>query len=421
MQVFKFGGASVKDSDGVRNVTDIIGRFQQDKPVIVVSASGKTTNGLEDVVNAFWKKTGDAQKHLDKIKANHAELVEGLLGKDHPILDDLNDIYTEVEWVIEGEPQDSYDYIYDQIVSAGEFLSSRILSAFLQKSGIANTWLDARDVIRTDDHWREPAIIWDDTERKIQKKVAPMLEKGLVVTQGFIGSTKDNNTTTLGREGSDFTAAIFSYALRAKTMTIWKDVPGVLNADPRLFPEAVKIDRMSYEEAIEMTYYGAQVIHPKTMRPLQIRNVPLHVKCFLDPDAAGTVIEAISSPINYPPVIVVKKNQALLKVTSKDFYFINEQKLAVLFEALSKHRIKVNLMQNSAMSLFLCVDNRPDNISALMLSLIVDYQIEKIDGLEMLTVRHFNNDILNGLKYAKSIVLEEKTQRTAQLVIRSLN
>lgn len=420
MQVFKFGGASVKDAAGMRNVAGILGQFSQEQLVIIVSATGKTTNALEDVVNAYFKKSDNPNQLLQKVKDNHqqicTELFEGSIPED--LTDDLGEIYASIEWVLEEPVQDSYDYIYDQIVSQGEFISTKILAAYLNIQNLPTQWLDARDVLLTDDRWREPNIVWDETEKRISSKVAPMLNKGFVVTQGFVGSTNDNNTTTLGREGSDFSASIFAYSLRASRMAIWKDVIGVLNADPRLFPEATKIDHLSYDEAIEMTFYGAQVIHPKTMRPLQIRNIPLNVKCFLDAQLPGTVVDS-SAKGNYPPIIVVKKNQSLLRITSKDFYFIDEPKMAKLFEAFAKYRIKVNLMQNSAMSLLVCVDNRPDNIADLTLELVVDFGIEKTDSLELITVRHHNADILNGLKYGKTIMVEERSTSTAQMVVKN--
>lgn len=419
MQIFKFGGASVKDAEGYRNVAGIINKHKGQPLLVIVSASGKTTNALEDVVNAFWKKTGDTKIHLDKVKKHHEQILKTLFDEEHSIYDEIHDLYTELDWVLEGNPtDDSYDYLYDQVVSVGEFLSSKILAAYLNQVSIKTHWLDARDIIKTDDRWREPAINWEQTELQAKKLLPNLLKDQLIVSQGFVGCTSDNMTTTLGREGSDFSAAIFAYCLRAQGMTIWKDVPGVLNADPRLFPEAIKLDKIDYEEAIEMTYYGAQVIHPKTMRPLQIRNIPLFVKCFLKPEAPGTVVDGSKVEIPYPPVIVVKKEQALLTITSKDFYFIDEPKMANLFAHFANHRLKVNLLQNSAMSLVVCVDNKPENISALTLALIVDFHIEKQDNLELITIRHYNNDILNGLKYGKSVVVEERTPITCQLIVK---
>lgn len=420
MKVFKFGGASVKDAAGIRNVTAIIKSYLADKPLIIVSASGKTTNALEDVVNAFYKKTGEANTHLEKVRQYHNDILDELFPKGHVVYDDINDIFAELDWVLEENPaNDPYDYIYDQVVSLGELMSSRILAAYFNQEGIPTTWLDVRDVMMTDTTYREANVRWEETEKRMNNVVPALREKGLVVTQGFIGITPENTTTTLGREGSDFTAAIFSWALNADSMTIWKDVPGVLNADPRLFENAVKIDHLSYEEAIEMTYYGAQVIHPKTMRPLQNRNIPLYVKSFINPDGAGSVVDGNTSGKTYPPVIVVKKKQALMEISSNDFFFINEEKLSEIFDIFTKHRIKVNMMQNTAMKFLTCVDNNADRVAAALEALNTNFHVTLRENLELLTVRHYSNEMLDYLKFGKTVLLEEKIPGTVQIVVSS--
>lgn len=418
MKVFKFGGASVKDAAGVRNVTDIIGRFKEENPIIIVSASGKTTNALEAVVNAFYHKEGDVQAALQTVREHHQTILDALFPQGHPIFTDVHDTFAEIEWVLEEDPQhDPYDYIYDQIVSVGEFLSTKIVAAYLNQQGLAATWLDVRDVLHTDSTYREGNVNWEETEKRIRFLVPELRAKGLVVTQGFVGVTPENTTTTLGREGSDFTAAIFAHCLHADAMTIWKDVPGVLTADPRLFENALKLDHLSYEEAIEMTYYGAQVIHPKTMRPLQVKNIPLYVKSFIDPDGAGTVVDGKPVLQPYPPVIVVKKQQALLQISSKDFYFINEDKLCELFAIFTKHRVKVNLMQNTAMKFLVCLDNQPSKLEALLKDMEAHYTTIATENLELITVRHYNAVMLDHLKYGRKVHLEEKIPQTAQLVV----
>lgn len=417
MKVFKFGGASVKDAAGIKNVSNIIRRFQADKPYIVISALGKTTNALEAVLNAYFHRNADLREKLEKVKESHFQIINELFDSEHSIREEIHDTFAEIEWIIEEEPNDAYDYLYDQIVSIGEFLSSRIVAAYLNQVGIASTWLDVRDVILTDSTYREGNIQWAETEKRAQAVLPPLHAKGLVVTQGFVGITKENTTTTLGREGSDFTAAILAYCLNADSMTIWKDVPGVLTADPRLFENAVKLDHISYEEAIEMTYYGAQVIHPKTMRPLQNRNIPLYVKSFIDPDGLGTAVDGRPVLAPYPPVIVVKKGQALLQIASKDFYFINEEKLSDLFVLFTKYRLKINLMQNTAMKFLVCVDNHPERLQPLLAEMAAKYDTVCTEHLELVTVRHYDSATLEFLKYNRNVLLEERIPQTVQLVM----
>jgi aspartate kinase len=420
MIVFKFGGASVKDAEGIRNVARIIARYQAENPVVIVSASGKTTNALEAVVNAHCLGLGDAAAALEGVKKHHRAILEDLFGPDHPIYADVHDAFAEIEWMLEETPgHDPYDYVYDQMVSVGEFLSTKIVAAHLDQLGMAARWLDVRDVLRTDATYREANVDWAETEKRMLAIVPELRRQGLVVTQGFVGVTPENTTTTLGREGSDYTAAIFAHCLRAEGMTIWKDVPGVLNADPRLFSDARKIDHLSYEEAIEMTYYGAQVIHPKTMRPLQVRNIPLFVKSFLDPDGLGTVVDGRPVEQPYPPVIVVKKQQALLQVASNDFHFINEDKLHELFGLFAKHRVKVNLLQNTAMKCLMCVDSQPMKLEGLLRDLQGTYDVAVTDQLELITVRHYDEPLVDWLKQGRRVHLEERIPQTVQLVVQA--
>ena len=420
MKVFKFGGASVKDPAAIKNVSNILKGFTSEELVIVISASGKTTNALEDVINEFWNN-GNPKAALEIVKKHHYGLIDELFENKQEISDKVNDKLVEIEWVLDEKNRDSYDYTYDQIVSCGEFLSTMIVSAYLNEVGITNTWLDARDVVATDDTYREAKINWEQTEKQVATKVTPLLEKGFVITQGFIGCTSENNTATLGREGSDFSAAIFSYCLNAESMSIWKDVPGVLTGDPRLFKNVLKIDQLSYREAIEMTYYGASVIHPKTIKPLQNKNIPLHVRSFIEPTGSGTVIMSSPELQEYPPCIIVKKNQMILYIATRDFSFVAEDHLSEIFTLMAKHRIKVNMTQNTAVSFSVCLDNDPKRVANLIKDLQENYKVIKDEGLELLTVRHYRNrESLLKDQENKLIILESYLSNTAQLVVKDL-
>jgi len=420
MQVFKFGGASLKDAAGVRNVANILQRYRHQSLLIVVSAMGKTTNALEAVVAAHYKQNGQAQALLDAIKEQHYVIMRELFSPDHEVFTAVSDIFVEAEWVLEEPPAENYDYTYDQIVCVGELASSKIVAAYLQEVGLPTQWLDARDVIITDNTYREGWVLWERTRPNALRLIPPMLERGgFVLTQGFIASSTENFTTTLGREGSDYSAAIFSFCLDAQSMTIWKDVPGVLNADPRLFENTVKLDRLSYREAIEMTYYGAQVIHPKTIKPLQNKSIPLYVKSFLDPEASGT---EISSDVEetYPPIVVVEKNQTLLHIITNDYSFVAEQHIARLFAELAALRIFVNVMQNTAISFTICVPNVPDRIEKFVQGIADQFHVKRQDGLELITVRHYNEETIANLKKGMIVLFEERLRNTLQMVVKNV-
>jgi aspartate kinase len=420
MQVFKFGGASLKDAAGVQNVASILQRFHNQPIVVVVSAMGKTTNALEEVVAAHAKQSGKAQELYDAFKERHYEIMRALFEPGDEAFAAVNDILVEGEWVIEEKPAEDYDYMYDQIVSMGELVSSKIVAAYLNKIGLKTQWLDARDVVATDNTYREGWVIWEKTKTNAQKIVAPMLAQGgFVLTQGFIGSTSENFTTTLGREGSDYSAAIFSHCLDAEGMSIWKDVPGVLNADPRMFDNTIKLDRLSYKEAIEMTYYGAQVIHPKTIKPLQNKNIPLFVKSFLDPDAPGTEISSDTDD-NYPPIIVVEKNQALLHISTLDYSFVAEHHMARLFGKAADLRIFVNMMQNTAVSFTICVPNVPDRIERFSKDVADEFKVKTEQGLELITIRHYTEETIANLKKGKIVLFEERIRNTMHMVVKNV-
>ena len=420
MKVFKFGGASLKDAAGLRNVASILQRYANEQLVIIVSAMGKTTNALEEVMAAHVQQNGQAQGLYDALKEKHYGLMRELFDPQNEVFAAVNDVFVEGEWVLEEKPSDNYDYMYDQIVCVGELVSSKITAAFLSQSGLETAWLDARDVVATDNTYREGWVIWDKTKANAQKIMPALLTKGgFVLTQGFIGSTSENFTTTLGREGSDYSAAIFSHCLDAESMSIWKDVPGVLNADPRLFEHVIKLDRLSYREAIEMTYYGASVIHPKTIKPLQNKNIPLFVKSFLDPDAPGTEISSDNEE-TYPPMVMVEKNQALLHITTLDYSFVAEHHMARLFGKAADLRIFVNMMQNTAISFTICVPNQADRIEKFSQEIADEFKVKSESGLELITIRHYNEDTIANLKKGKIVLFEERIRNTLQMVVRAI-
>ncbi len=417
IQVYKFGGASVKSADGIRNVGQIVEKYGHPPLVIIVSAIGKTTDALEGVIEAFAKtEYAVAKERFDAIKLTHFTLSQELGGSEES-LSRLNDAFVEVDWILEGEYDQKYDYVYDQIVSIGEVASSIVLAGYLTTLGLPVTWMDARGIIRTDDLYRESWVDWAITEQNITQQVAPVLVAGgIVVTQGFIGSTADNETTTLGREGSDYSAAIFSYCLGAQSMSIWKDVPGVLTADPRIFKNVTKLDHLSYREAIEMTYYGAKVIHPKTIKPLQNKNIPLFVKSFVDPTAAGTRVDA-DAPLAYPPIITVEHDQALVQIQTRDFSFVAEHHLKDLFNLIADHRLQVNLMQNTAISFAISVNDIDDRVDRFAEAIQKDFSTEILRGLELYTMRHADNYVIQEQRRGRLVLMDERAGNTVQMVM----
>lgn len=420
MKVFKFGGASIKDATNIQNVAAILQRYKNDSLVVVVSAMGKTTNAMEEVVAAHAKENGQATTLYNAVKEQHYAIMRELFEADDEVFTAINDTFVEGEWVLDEKPAENYDYMYDQLVCMGELVSSKIVAAYLNKIGLPTAWLDARDVVATDNTYREGWVLWDKTKTNAQKIVPPMLEKSrFVLTQGFIGSTSENFTTTLGREGSDYSAAIFSHCLDASGMTIWKDVPGVLNADPRIFDNTIKLDRLSYREAIEMTYYGAQVIHPKTIKPLQNKNIPLFVKSFLNPEAPGTEISSDTDDL-YPPIIVVEKNQALLHISTLDYSFVAEQHMARLFKMAADLRIFVNMMQNTAVSFTICVPNVPDRIEKFVNGTSDEFKVKVESGLELITIRHYTPETIESLKKGKIVLFEERIRNTMHMVVKNI-
>ncbi len=417
MKVFKFGGASVNTIERIQHLARILAGMEMDNVLIVISAIGKTTNALEKVAEAFYAgKKDDALELFRQVRIVHDDLAKYLLVKNALSTDQkLNDLYTEAEWLLHDKPVRDYDYYYDQVVCIGELLSTTIISAYLNEEGLVNTWIDVRDILRTDDQFRDANIDWNYTQEKVEQLVKPLLEKGMVITQGFIGTTDENESTTLGREGSDYTAAIFTNMLDAESLTIWKDVEGVMNADPKQFPHAVIIPELNYDEVIEMAFYGAQVIHPKTIKPLQNKNIPLWVKCFLNPDILGTIIHNKSIK-GLPAIIVLKKDQVLVQLHTKDFSFVGEKPMSRLYEILASLHVKPNLVQSGAVSIQVCLDDRPDKIEKLALAASELFDVELEKNLAMLTVRHYTNKEMTELVDGKKVKLLQQTPETLQVI-----
>ncbi|MBL4594521.1 MAG: aspartate kinase [Flavobacteriales bacterium] len=421
MKVFKFGGASVKDANAVKNVGEII-KLHKDNLVVVVSAMGKTTNGLEKVVESYLNKDGKVQENLQVVREFHSSILNDLFeNKNHPIFNEIHNTFVEIEWEIEDDATRKYNYIYDQIVSVGEIISTKIVSAYLNETGLKNTWLDVRNIIQTDNTHRNAKIDWKLTELLVPKVISPLLKKenqSVIITQGFIGSSSELFTTTLGREGSDFSAGILAYCLDAESVTIWKDVPGMLNADPKWFDNTIKLDNISYHEAVELAYYGASVIHPKIIKPLHNKNIPLYVKSFVSPQANGTVINENTKDDSLVPSFIFKMNQVLISISAKDYSFIMEDNLSHIFGVFSNYGISINLMQNSAISFSVCIDFDKQKTHQLIDELKKDYKILYNDNLELVTIRHYDQQTIERVTKEKEILVEQKSRQTARFVMK---
>jgi aspartate kinase len=418
MQVFKFGGASVKDAAGVKNLAKIVQQYPVTNLLIVVSAMGQTTNKLEELTWAYIKGDENAHQLFDKIKAFHFQLINELFDDPkNPVFDEVANTFVEIEWLLEEEASDAPDYLYDQIVSIGELVSTKIVAAYLNLVGTFTIWVDARSYIKTDNNYRDAHVIWEKTEQEINKHLPSFLDKGIVLTQGFIGGTSENFTSTLGRDGSDYSAAIFCASLNAESMTIWKDVPGVLNADPKWFDETEKIPQLSYHEAIELTYYGATVIHPKTIKPIQNKGIPLHVRSFIEPELKGTSITNMGSPLPVPSFIF-KVNQVLISIFPKDFSFIIEEHLSDIFNVFHKNKIKVNTMLNSAISFSVSVNYDENKLKQLIADLSDTFKVKYNTGLELVTIRHYNQQTIDRVTVNKEVLLEVKSRHTCQMVMK---
>lgn len=419
MKVFKFGGASVNSVERIKNVSGILKEYKGEKLLVVISAIGKTTNALEKVTEAFYNnKKDEALQLFEQVKQQHLTTAKYLLVTNYLSCEEqLKGFFTEAEWLLHDRPVRDYDYYYDQVVCIGELLSTALVSQYLNEIGINNKWIDVRDIIRTDDNFRDANIDWEYTSSKVNDSIIPLFNNtNIVLTQGFIGATDENESTTLGREGSDYTAAVFANMLDAESQTIWKDVESVMNADPKQFTDAQPIHELNYNEVIEMAYYGAQVIHPKTIKPLQNKGIPLYVKCFLQPFLPGTVIHDQKLK-HLPPIIVLKEAQVMLEMSSKDFSFVGEHHVGHMYHLFEKLKVKPNLTQNGAIS-FLCVlDDHAEKIEKLALEASEIFDVKLMKGLSLLTVRHYNKEIFEKLTEGKTILLRQQTQDTIQVLI----
>jgi len=423
MKVFKFGGASLQNADAVRNVFQVLSLYSEEKLMIVISAMGKTTNALEELVHAFYFKEGNPEQILDRIKQYHLEILNQLFSdRTNPIYSEVHNLFVEIEWQLEDDPIGSFDFEYDQMVAMGEMLSTKIVSAYLNQAGLKCRWLDARDLIRTDNSYRKAKVDWEVTLKQVQNKLFPLLnEEGnkMLISQGFIASTSENYNTTLGREGSDFSAAIFAYTLNAEEVIIWKDVDGMYNADPKHYENTSKLNQISYLEAIELSYYGASIIHAKTIKPLQNKQIPLHLKSFLNPVRKGTLISEETDSDALIPSFIHKGNQILISIAATDFSFIAEENLSEIYALFSKHGTAINLMQNSAISFSVCIDHYAKNTENLIRELQLNYKLTYNENLTLITIRHYTDDVIDELISGRKLFLEQRTRNTARYVASS--
>ena len=414
MKIFKFGGASVKDADGIKNVYDVLQKAGYEDVLLVVSAMGKTTNALEVVIKNYFDKSPELSSSVQEIKKYHNQILLDLFEDDnHPVFASVNEQFSDLEYFLAHNKSPNYNFVYDQIVSYGELISTNILSHFMNFMNIKTQWLDVRNFIKTNANYRDAEVDWDLTQKNIAKNIAPKI---LNITQGFLGSDENNFTTTLGREGSDYTAAIFAYCLNAESVTIWKDVPGVMNADPRYFENASLLNQISYREAIELAFYGASVIHPKTLQPLQKKEIPLYVKSFINPLLKGTSVSKGVDLEPYLPCFIVKRNQLLISLSSIDFSFIMEENISEIFGLFHEYKIKVNLIQNSAISFSVCVEDKFDNFKELNAILSKKFKVDSEENVTLYTIRHFNDAAAQTVEKDKTVLLKQVSRETMQIV-----
>ncbi|WP_323028007.1 aspartate kinase [Gelidibacter japonicus] len=419
MHVFKFGGASVKDVLGVKNLEAVLRKVDCGNSLIVVSAMGKTTNALETVLDNYFHKKNELQSSLQEVKKYHNAILMDLFDTNsvetHPVFKKVSSLFDELQSFFDRNKSPDYNFVYDQVVGYGELVSTIIISEYLNLVGITNKWLDVREYIKTDNYYRRANVNWEATQTIITNKLNTSV---LNITQGFLGSDDNNFTTTLGREGSDYTAAIFAYCLNAENVTIWKDVPGVLNADPRYFDNSQLLNKISYREAIELAFYGASVIHPKTLQPLQQKEIPLFVKSFMHPEQAGTMVGKGVGIEPMIPCFIVKKNQVLISLSSLDFSYIVEENISEIFKLLHLYKMKVDVIQNSAISFSVCVDNIYNNLPNLLLHLKAKFKITCHENVSLYTIRHYDLEAIAQLETDKTVLLKQLTQETVQLVTR---
>ena len=420
MKIFKFGGASTKDAAGIKKVTNIIKNQMDSELLIVVSALGKTTNAMENLLDTYYYDKTDKENTFFSVKNAHFSILSELFDPKHEdVFKKIDDLFKQLYENLNSDFSENYDFEYDKIVSFGELIASKIIYFYMKKNGIDAVWVNARSIILTDNTYREGRVDWEKTTRRIKRIIEPIYAENknkVAVTQGFIGGTNEGFTTTLGREGSDFSAAILGFSLNAESVTIWKDVDGLLNADPKIFADTVKLDKIPYREAIELAYYGASIIHPKTLQPLQSKKIPLYVKSFIHENSEGSVIHNFDIK-RLIPCYIVKKNQVLISVSPKDFSFIAEENLSAIFGLFASFGVKINLMQNSAISFSFCVDNKP-NINELINRLQTEFYVKYNVDVELFTIRYYDKNSINKITKDKTVILEQKNRTTVQYVVK---
>lgn len=414
MQIFKFGGASVKDAEGVKNLAHVLQTVGYSNTLIVVSAMGKTTNAMEMVISNYFEAKHELQSSIQDVKKYHNNILLDLFENErHPVFETVDRLFQGIVQFLEHNKSPNYNFVYDQVIGFGELISTTIISSYLNDIGVTNTWLDVRDLIKTDNYYRNAKINWNQTQTLISAQVDA---KKLNITQGFLGSDANNFTTTLGREGSDYTAAVFAYCLNANAVTIWKDVPGVLNADPRYFENAELLHQLSYTEAIELSYYGASVIHPKTLQPLQRKEIPLYVKSFLNPENTGTTVGKDLELNPKVPCYILKQNQILISISSLDFSYIVEDNISHIFSLLHEYKMKVSMLQNSAISFSVCIENNYNNLDRLVLHLKAKYKVSTHKPVKLYTIRHYTSQAIEAMETDKTVLLKQITPEIVQII-----
>ncbi|WP_452219716.1 aspartate kinase [Lacinutrix salivirga] len=414
MKIFKFGGASVKDAKGVKNLISLLEKTDYSNTLIVVSAMGKMTNAMEHVIDKYFNNKEELTAAIQEVKAFHKTILIDLFkNEDHKVFKKVQSFFNELDAFFKTNKSPDYNYVYDQTIGYGELISTTIISYYLNDNGYKNKWLDVREFIKTDDYYRNANVNWETTQTNIINNVDTSI---LNITQGFLGSDSNNFTTTLGREGSDYTAAIFAYCLNAESVTIWKDVPGVLNADPRYFEHTQLLNNISYTEAIELAFYGASVIHPKTLQPLQRKEIALHVKSFLNPLNEGTTVNKLIGITPHIPCFILKQNQVLLSLSTLDFSYIVEENISEIFNLLALYKMKVGVIQNSAISFSVCIDNNYNNLDKLLLHLKAKFKVTCHKNVSLYTIRHFDAKAVEQLEHEKNVLLKQVFQETMQIV-----
>lgn len=414
MRIFKFGGASVKDADGIKNVFSVLEKVGHEDTLLVISAMGKTTNALELVIKNYFEKSNELHSSLQEVRKYHNQILLDLFDdEEHDVFYAVNSHFADLEYFIRSNKSPNYNFVYDQVVSFGEIVSTTIVSHYFNHAGLKNNWIDVRNFIKTNNNYRDADVDWEKTQQFISKGVK---KKALNITQGFLGSDENNFTTTLGREGSDYTAAIFAYCLNAESVTIWKDVPGVLNADPRYFENAVLLNQISYREAIELAFYGASVIHPKTLQPLQKKEIPLFVKSFVNPLLPGTSVSKGQDLEPKTPCFIVKRDQLLLSLSSIDFSFIMEENISEIFALLHQYKIKTSLIQNSAISFSVCLEDKFGNFNEVKNILSKKFRISYNENVSLYTIRHFDEKSAKMVEKDKNVLVKQISRETMQIV-----